>query len=184
MSSTSLYEQLVGVFPLDRARVSLQDDVAQLFEEMREGVYRYVLSLGLYPPQAQEATQEVFLRLYAALKRDEPIQNRRAWVIRVAHNLGLRLRAQQSSRAWFELDVEMELAAPELNPEQSLLERERLLRFHRAVESLSEQQRRCLHLRLEGLRYPEIAAVLGISASAVGEFLRRAIVRLRKVSHE
>ncbi|PYT21152.1 MAG: hypothetical protein DMG57_39590 [Acidobacteria bacterium] len=182
--STSLHEQLVGVFPLDRPRVSLQDDVAQLFEEMREGVYRYVLSLGLYPPQAQEATQEVFLRLYAALKRDEPIQNRRAWVIRVAHNLGLRLRAQQSSRARFELDVEMELADPELNPEQSLLERERLLCFHRAVESLSEQQRRCLHLRLEGLRYPEIAAVLGISASAVGEFLRRAIVRLRKVSHE
>jgi RNA polymerase sigma-70 factor (ECF subfamily) len=52
------------------------------------------------------------------------------------------------------------------------------------VENLSEQQRRCLHLRLEGLRYPEIAAVLGISASAVGEFLRRAIVRLRKVIHE
>ena len=132
----------------------------------------------------EDLTQEVFLRLYAALKRDEPIQNRRAWVIRVAHNLGLRLRAQQSSRARFELDVEMELADPELNPEQSLLERERLLCFHRAVESLSEQQRRCLHLRLEGLRYPEIAAVLGISASAVGEFLRRAIVRLRKVSHE
>ena len=65
--------------------MSLQDEVAQLFQEMREGVYRYVLSLGLYPPQAQEATQEVFLRLYTALKRGEPIQNRRAWVVRVAH---------------------------------------------------------------------------------------------------
>jgi RNA polymerase sigma-70 factor (ECF subfamily) len=57
-----------------------------------------------------------------------------------------------------------------------------MLRFHRAVENLSEQQRRCLHLRLEGLRYPEIAATLGISASAVGEFLRRAIVRLKRAS--
>jgi DNA-directed RNA polymerase specialized sigma24 family protein len=35
-------------------------------------------------------------------------------------------------------------------------------------------------LRLEGLRYPEIGAVLGISPSAVGEFLRRAISRLKK----
>jgi len=164
--------------------VSLQDEVAQLFEEMREGVYRYVLSLGLYPPQAQEATQEVFLRLYTALKRGEAIQNRRAWVVRVAHNLSLNVRAQQSSQAPFESNIEMRLADPELNPEQSLLERERLRSFHWGVENLSEQQRRCLHLRLEGLRYPEIAAVLGISASAVGEFLRRAIVRLRKAVHE
>jgi RNA polymerase sigma-70 factor (ECF subfamily) len=52
------------------------------------------------------------------------------------------------------------------------------------VQNLSEQQQRCLHLRLEGLRYPEIGAVLGISASAVAEFLRRAIARLRKASHE
>jgi RNA polymerase sigma-70 factor (ECF subfamily) len=51
------------------------------------------------------------------------------------------------------------------------------------VEGLSDQQRRCLHLRLEGLRYPEIGSILGISASAVGEFLRRAIVRLKKVHH-
>jgi RNA polymerase sigma-70 factor (ECF subfamily) len=184
MFSDTLREQLAGVLPSERTGVSLQDEMAQLFEEMREGVYRYALSLGLYPPQAQEATQEVFLRLYAALKRGEAIQNRRAWVVRVAHNLGLKVRAQQTSQPPFESNIERLLADPELNPEQSLLERERLLRFHRGVENLSEQQRRCLHLRLEGLRYPEIAAVLGISASAVGEFLRRAIVRLRKVIHE
>jgi len=59
-----------------------------------------------------------------------------------------------------------------------------MLRFHRAVESLSEQQKRCLFLRLEGLRYPEIAAAMGISASAVSEFLRRAMARLKKVRDE
>jgi RNA polymerase sigma-70 factor (ECF subfamily) len=66
----------------------------------------------------------------------------------------------------------------------TLLERERALRFHRAVENLSDQQRRCLFLRLEGLRYPEIGAALGISPSSVGEFIRRAIVRLRRLHHE
>jgi RNA polymerase sigma-70 factor (ECF subfamily) len=182
--SDSLGGQLAGVLSSKRTSVTLQDEVAQLFEEMREGVYRYVMSLGLHPPQAQEATQEVFLRLYSALKRNEPIENRRAWVVRVAHNLGLKIRAQQASQTPFSPDIELRLAGLDLNPEQDLLERERLTRFHRAVENLSDQQRRCLHLRLEGLRYPEIAAVLGISASAVGEFLRRAIVRLRKVTHE
>jgi RNA polymerase sigma-70 factor (ECF subfamily) len=67
-----------------------------------------------------------------------------------------------------------------MNPEQSLLQREQSLRFHKAIEGLSNQQRQCLFLRLEGLRYPEIGSALGISASAVGEFLRRAIARLKK----
>ena len=184
MLSDSLLEKLTGVLPAEQARVSLQDEVAQLFEEMREGVFRYVLSLGLHPPQAQEATQEVFLRLYAALKRAEPIRNRRAWVVRVAHNLALKLREQQGSQAPFAAEIEARLASTDLNPEENLLERERMVRFHRGMENLSEQQRRCLTLRLEGLRYPEIASVLGISVSAVGEFLRRAIVRLRKAAHE
>lgn len=184
MSSDSLLEKLTGVLPAEQSRAGLRDEVAQLFEEMRDGVFRYVLSLGLHPPQAQEATQEVFLRLYAALRRAEPIQNRRAWVVRVAHNLALRVRSQQSSQTPFDPGIEARFADPDLNPEESLLEREKMLRFHHAMENLSQQQRRCLDLRLEGLRYPEIASVLGISVSAVGEFLRRAIVRLRKAAHE
>ncbi len=159
--------------------MSLQDQVAKLFEETRDDVYRYLLTLGLHPPQAQEAAQEVFLRLYSSAKKGEQIRNPRAWIFRVAHNLGLRLRGQQQGLP-FDADVEARLAGADSNPEQSLLERERMLRFHRAVEGLSEQQRRCLLLRLEGLRYPEIGETLGISVSAVGEFLRRAIARLKK----
>jgi RNA polymerase sigma-70 factor (ECF subfamily) len=98
----------------------------------------------------------------------------------VAHNLGLKIRARQSTQAAFDADLEYRLTAPEMNPEQGLLDREQKLRFHRAIQRLSEQQRRCLFLRLEGLRYPEIGSALGISASAVGEFLRRAISRLKK----
>ncbi len=160
--------------------MTLQDQVAQLFVEARDDVYRYLLGLGLHPPQAQEAAQEVFLRLYVTLKKGEQIQNLRAWIFRVAHNHGLKVRAKQSSQSPFDADLEYRLAAPEMNPEQGLLDREQKLRFHRAVQRLSEQQRRCLFLRLEGLRYPEIGSALGISASAVGEFLRRAIARLKK----
>jgi RNA polymerase sigma-70 factor (ECF subfamily) len=98
----------------------------------------------------------------------------------VAHNLGLKIRAQQHTGAPFDANLESQIADSALNPEQSLLEREQSLRFHKAIERLSDQQRRCLFLRLEGLRYPEIASTLGISASAVGEFLRRALARLKK----
>ena len=184
MSALTIGEELVGILRQDRTRSSLQTQVAQLFEECREDVYRYLLTLGLYPPLAQEATQEVFLRLYASLKKGEDIQNARGWIFRVAHNHGLKIRERQASEQTFNPGLEARLAIPTENPERELLERERMTRFHRAVENLSEQQRRCLFLRMEGLRYPEIGAALGISASAVGEFLRRAVARLRKVRDE
>lgn len=194
MLSSSFPEEMPDLFESDRvnpdqagtrrAGTSLQDQVAELFVELRLDVYRYLLTLGLHPPQAQEATQEVFLRLYTTLRGKVDVRNPRAWIFRVAHNLGLKIRARQNTHEYFDPALESRLATPEPNPEASLLHRERTRRFHQAVGSLSEQQKRCLALRLEGLRYPEIAAVLGISASAVGEFMRRAIVRLKRVSHE
>src|ERR1700737_157457 len=125
MSSYSLGKELTGVIRRERAAMTLQDQVAQLFLETRDDVYRYLLSLGIHPPQAQEGAQEVFLRLYATLKKGENIQNPRAWIFRVAHNLGLKIRARQNNQAPFDADLESQIAAPELNPEQSLLEREK-----------------------------------------------------------
>ena len=177
-------DRLVGILRQEGARSALQERVTRLFEEARDDVYRYLLTLGLHPPRAQEAVQEVFLRLYATLKKGEEIENPRAWVFRVAHNYGLKVRERQVSEEPFDAGLEARLATSGESPEAELLERERMLRFHHAVEGLSEQQKRCLFLRMEGLRYPEIGAALGISASAVGEFLRRAMARLKKVRDE
>jgi RNA polymerase sigma-70 factor, ECF subfamily len=184
MSVVPVGNSLVGILRQERDHSALQDQVAQLFTESREDVYRYLLTLGLHPPRAQEAVQEVFVRLYSTLKKGESIENPRAWVFRVAHNYGLKVRARQTSEEPFDAALESRLVASDQNPEQSFLERERMERFHRAVEGLSEQQRRCVFLRLEGLRYPEIGAALGISASAVGEFLRRAVSRLRRAGDD
>ena len=162
----------------------LQERVTRLFEESRDEVYRYLLTLGLYPPRAQEAVQEVFLRLYVTLRKGEQIENPRGWIFRVAHNYGLKVRERQAAEAPFDAQLEVRLLESSSNPEHQLLEHERMLRFHRAVEGLSEQQKRCLFLRMEGLRYPEIGQALGISASTVGEFLRRAMMRLKKVRDE
>jgi RNA polymerase sigma-70 factor (ECF subfamily) len=184
MAAFYMSEELVGILRQEGAASALQTQVAQLFEESREDVYRYLLTLGLTPARAQDATQEVFLRLYTALKRGEEIENPRGWIFRVAHNWGLKVRARHASEDPFDADLESKLAAPAHDAEHDLLERERMLHFHRAVEGLSEQQKRCLFLRMEGLRYPEIAAAMGISASAVCEFLRRAMARLKKVRDE
>ena len=185
MSSFARGAHLVDLIRQERAGASLQDQVSRLFEEARDDVYRYLLTLGLHPPRAQEATQEVFLRLYTTLRKGEEIQNPRAWIFRVAHNLGLKIRARQNSEEPFDPELGVaRYAAQSQTPESELIDRERMVRFHHAVENLSEQQKRCLFLRLEGLRYPEIGSALGISASAVGEFLRRAMLRLKQVRYE
>jgi RNA polymerase sigma-70 factor (ECF subfamily) len=180
MPAYSISNELVTILRSSRTASRLQTEVAQLFEESREDVFRYLLTLGLDPGLAQEAVQEVFLRLYAALKQGERIESPRGWVFRVAHNYGLKLKARQATETRFDVHLEARLTANGPNPERELLQRERMEQIHRGMDGLSDQQKRCLFLRMEGLRYPEIAATLGISASAVGEFLRRAVARLRK----
>ena len=174
----------MAIFRQPQSGPELQDQVAQLYIETREDVYRYLLTLGVHPPKAQEAVQEVFLRLYTSLKKGEKIESLRGWVFRVAHNYGLKVRARQSTEEKFDPAFETRLAAPAASAERELLDREKMSRLNTAVEGLSEQQKRVLFLRMEGLRYPEIASALGISASAVGEFLRRALLRLKKVRDE
>lgn len=160
--------------------MSCEDRVTQIFEEARDDIYRYLVTLGLPPPSAQDATQEVFLRLYVSLRKGERIENLRGWIFRVAHNHGLTIRNREAIALALEPDFEAQIPDRGDNPEQALLDRERRLRFHHAVEALSDQQRNCLYLRAEGFRYREIAEILGLSDSSVCVFLQRAIRRLRK----
>jgi RNA polymerase sigma-70 factor, ECF subfamily len=168
----------------DQATRTLHDEVEKAFEDARDDVYRYLLTLGLWPPQAQEATQDVFLKLYVALRKGEKIASTRAWIFRVAHNHGLNLRAREDTMQPFDPELEARIVERKNNPEEDAIEGEQMLRLNRALAGLSDQQRHCLHLRAAGLRYHEIASAIGISSSAVGEFLRRAVTRLKKAVHE
>jgi RNA polymerase sigma-70 factor (ECF subfamily) len=157
----------------------IEEQVTRAFEESRDDVYRYVLTLGLPPPQAQEVTQEVFLRLYLALQRGDAIQNLRAWVFRVAHNHGLDVRAKERLSP-LEPELQAMLSDDRRGVDADLIERDRMGRLASAWSKLSLKQRQCLHLRAEGLRYREIAEVMQISISSVREFLDRAIGKLQK----
>src|ERR1017187_9892812 len=108
MSVYSAGEKLLGILRHETTG-GLQDQVAQLFEESREDVYRYLLTLGLHPGRAQEAAQEVFLRLYMTLRKGETIDNPRGWIFRVAHNHGLKVRARQASEGPFDPGMEARL---------------------------------------------------------------------------
>ena len=50
------------------------------------------------------------------------------------------------------------------------------------MKALTEQDQRCLALRAEGLRYREIADVLGMSLGAVAKSLERSLERIARAA--
>jgi RNA polymerase sigma-70 factor (ECF subfamily) len=161
-----------------------REQVAKLYVEAREGVYRYLLTFWIAPAQAQELTQDSFLRLYESMSGDEPIREPRAWLFRVAHNLAVNARTRERPSAPLDEGLYASLRDGRQGPEEKLIGRQRMLRISRAIATLSPQQKQVLALRANGLRFREIAETLEIGVSSVYEFLNRAVRRLKKAADE
>jgi RNA polymerase sigma-70 factor (ECF subfamily) len=157
-----------------------QEQVAALYSAVRDGVFRSLLALGLDSGSAQETTQDAFLRLYVALRDGVEIVDAKAWVYRVAHNAALDRLDRTVRESPYSAAIAETLASFARNPEQELMEKEWLEGFQDAMQNLSPQQRVCLELRGQGLQYWQIAEVMQVRTSTVGEFLRRGIKQLRR----
>jgi RNA polymerase sigma-70 factor (ECF subfamily) len=161
---------------------NLELQVTELFRSLHQMVHRYVASLLDSPDQAEDITQEAFVRLYVALREHATVENHRAWVFRVAYNLSIdRLRIE---KRWAPLEHEQARdSTGGLDPEQLMLEQEQDQKLEAAWTRLSPQERQCLDLRAQGLRYQEIANVLGVRSSTVGNSLARGIAKIMKEVH-
>jgi len=159
--------------------MSVYERVEEIYVAEREKIYVYLLYCGVPPQRAQELAQDSFLKLYRKLSKGEPVENARAWVYRVAHHAAV--RHHQREPVFDEIDARILLAEEAPDPERALIDRQRREALVAAIRGLSPQQRNCIHLRVQGMQYREIAQTIGISTSAVGEFLRRGIARLKEV---
>lgn len=162
------------------AREHLEAEVVALFDQLRAPLLGYLLTLGLPVQDGEEIVQEAFLALFAHLRGGRPRSNLRAWMFRVAHNLGLkRAHGLKSFRPASEQILVLD---PAPGPEEQAANQQRLKNLTAAVRALPEQDRRCLWLRAEGLRYREIAEALGLSLGAVSLSLARSLARLARVA--
>ncbi len=155
--------------------------ILSLFEQFRTPLLRYVISFGLPVHEAEEITQEVFLSLFRHLQLGRSRKNLRGWLFRVAHNLALKRRyANQRSHDATGSDwaIAERHADPSLNPEEQVSFIQKQQRLLAVLNSLPEEDQCCLRLRAEGLRYREIAALLGISLGTVSISLARSLARL------
>jgi RNA polymerase sigma-70 factor, ECF subfamily len=159
----------------------IECEVIRLFDQFRNRLLRYVLSFGLSVHDAEEVTQDVFLALFRHLQRGKSRRNLRGWIFRVAHNLALKQRAA-NKRLQDTLDADFTILQAKLdatlNPEEQVTSGQTLQRLLTVLRALPEQDRCCLALRAEGLRYREIAAALGISLGSVSLSLTRSLARL------
>jgi RNA polymerase sigma-70 factor, ECF subfamily len=161
---------------------SPEDAVIELFEEMRNGILRYLLALGLSVHDGEEVIQESFLLLFQHLRAGKSRQNLRGWTLRVARNLALKRRSANRRRMLsvveFDDSAPGEHADRSLNPEEHFRSRQRQARLLAAVHALPERDQSCLYMRAEGISYREIARALGISLGSVAASLARSLGKL------
>ena len=141
-------------------------------ERYQDMVYRVALHALGSPQDADDAVQEVFLRLYTARKPFEGEEHLRRWLLRVTVNWCRDVLRSPWRRRRVPLDQLP--AAPELKePEQQAL--------YQTVMALPERYRMVLVLfYYEELTVKEIAALLGLEVSAVTTRLSRARAKLKQ----
>lgn len=152
-------------------------EVIRLFGELRIPLLRHLHTLGLPLAEGEDIVQDAFAALYRHLCAGMPRDNLRAWLYRVTRNLALKQR-QRSNHASPITGYDLDSADPAANPELLALHNERHRTVAAVLAALPSVDRQCLQLRAQGLRYREIASVLGISLGSVAGSLVRSLERI------
>jgi RNA polymerase sigma factor (sigma-70 family) len=140
--------------------------------------------------EAEDLTQDVFERVLKALNH-APIVNAEALVFRIAVNL-LRDRARREITRGGEQSLTSEnivaladALTVDLSPERVVLGERTLADVLAALQELGERTQAIFYLyRLENLKIREIAAIYGISASAVEKQVSKALLHLTRRQEE
>lgn len=156
-----------------------------LCQRHRDEIYRYARALLANRADAEDAAQEVLLRLWSRLPTLNPF-NMRAWLLRTTRHYCLdEIRRRSHRAAPMLLEEELlddrpdELAVdPSLAADSSF----RLEQARHALLKLPENLRSVFVLyEVNGLRYREIAATLGMPINSVKVYLSRARDKLSKL---
>ena len=147
-------------------------------EEHLENVYRFALRLTQNRHEAEDLTQDTFVKAWRSRRQLRKAKSARAWLFQVTVNLWRdRLRSRQRSPERTEpwLDHHQR---PEVLPDLKMIAREDVGRTLEAVDSLPSRQREVLYLH--AVEEFSIAEILATSSAAVKASLSLARKRLRR----
>ena len=142
---------------------------------------------------AQDATQEVFIKVYFAMQQYAPNAKISTWIYRIAVNYCLNYkRSQKRKKQFFSFstlqkekeNVEM-VADTNNDPEQNLHDAEKQKLVQQALAKLNDEQRTAIILhRYQGQSYKEIAEIMQTTTSSVESRIFRAKQQLAKYLKE
>jgi RNA polymerase sigma-70 factor (ECF subfamily) len=111
----------------------------------------------------------------------EPGAGCRSWLLRAAHNLCIDRIRRRTVRREVDPEESAELADARPGPERLAASSHAGQLLERALMGLGERDRAIVLLReIEGLRYEEIAEILGMNLGTLKATLHRARERLRR----
>ncbi len=160
-----------------RAAAGDQRALAALIDRHSPRVYALAKRMLTDAEEAEDVTQEVFLRAWRALPRWEPRARLSTWLHRVGLNLcydRLRRRREQA------MSEPPEQIDPGLRPDQAMMEVQRQARVGAAIDGLPARQKAAITLcAIEGRSNIEAAEIMDISVEALESLLARARRGLR-----
>ncbi len=167
----------------DRARAGDTAAYERLVRMHQAVAFRAAYLVTGDAPEAEDATQEAFIKAYRALDRFRPGAPFRPWLLTIVTNEARNRRRSAGRRAKLNLQVAAEgQAVPTpVSPEAAVVAAERREELLASVGELSEGERLVVSYRyFLGLSEEETAAALDCARGTVKSRLSRAIARLRK----
>lgn len=131
--------------------------------------------------EAEDAIQDVLLRLWTNRQQLESYQSVEALAVQMTKNLCLdRLKSHQKQKTSHETDM-VAMQAADVSPYRQLESSDSAELMHRLIGDLPEQQKLVLHLRdVEEYTLEEIEEVTGLSNANIRTILSRARQKLRE----
>ncbi|MGH8010986.1 MAG: RNA polymerase sigma factor [Candidatus Binataceae bacterium] len=165
----------------------VQTDYDHVYRGYHARIMRLSRLLLSDPREAEDVTQEVFLKAFQRWKNGDEPEVWIAWLLRVTVNA---CQDRRSSAWWRRWRGHTEEWREELHPaiegaESQFRSHEQYQRIWRHFRHLPQRQREIFALRhLEGRSTAEVAEALNLSVGSVKRHLFRAVQRLRKVIGE
>ncbi len=163
------------------------DAFGAIVDEYQKNVYNLALRMTGNPEDAQDMSQEAFIKAFNSLASFRGDSKLSVWLYRIVSNVCLDFLRSRKRRQTVSLNMDdgeggsSELEIPDLSamPEEELNRRLTREAVRKGLLSLPEDQREILLLReIEGLSYDEIAQALELEAGTVKSRIFRARKRL------
>ena len=166
---------------VERCRTGDEEAWSLLVNTTIGPIYRLCASFAPTAAEAEELTQEVYLKLWENLERYRPGSNFMAWAWRVAKNLLIdahRRGRREREAAWLDSEVLDRLPAND-SPARRAEYRQRLRLVAQGLSQIDEELARLILLRdFAGLSYQEIAQALDLPLGTVKSRLNRGRLEL------